>query len=378
VAQENFELHHLPPETAARTWNAAIAGLPQPHALQTWEWAQLKQKFGWQPLALQWRQGERLRAAALVLQRTQPLLGLAALHVLYAPKGPLLDDWGDTALRQRVLADLMQLARRKRALQIKIDPDVPLGQGYPDPAAPEAGLTPHGAVVQAHLCSLGWGYSAEQIQFRNTVLLDLAPQEDALLAGMKPKTRYNIRLAQRKGVTIRTAQPADFPVMYHMYAETAQRDGFIIRGPEYYQTAWMIFTQAGLGEGLLAELDGELLGGVMIFRFGGRAWYIYGMSRPVHREAMPNYLLQWEAICRARLAGCRTYDFWGAPESLDTGDRLMGVYRFKEGWGGVVERTLGAWDYTPSPWLYRLYHTVLPRLLGLLRRRAAGRQFPGG
>jgi lipid II:glycine glycyltransferase (peptidoglycan interpeptide bridge formation enzyme) len=93
------------------------------------------------------------------------------------------------------------------------------------------------------------------------------------------------------------------------------------------------------------------------------------MSRETHREKMPNYLLQWEAMRRAKALGCRTYNLWGAPDVFDESDGLWGVYRFKEGLGGVVSRTIGAWDFTPNPLLYKMYTQVLPRLMDIMRAR---------
>jgi lipid II:glycine glycyltransferase (peptidoglycan interpeptide bridge formation enzyme) len=94
---------------------------------------------------------------------------------------------------------------------------------------------------------------------------------------------------------------------------------------------------------------------------------------------MPNYLLQWEAICLSKSAGCQVYDLWGAPEMLAPDDPLWGVYRFKEGLGGSLTRFLGAWDYPVQPWLYKLYTQTMPRLLAVMRRsgQARTRHFAG-
>jgi lipid II:glycine glycyltransferase (peptidoglycan interpeptide bridge formation enzyme) len=97
------------------------------------------------------------------------------------------------------------------------------------------------------------------------------------------------------------------------------------------------------------------------------------MSRSEHRQKMPNHLLQWEAMQRARAAGCRVYDLWGAPQVFDQSDPLWGVYRFKDGFGGQVVRCLGAWDRPVRPLLYRLYTQALPRLLAMMRRRGKAR-----
>jgi len=352
----------------SKTWNKIIAAFPAPHILQTWQWGQVKSQFGWEPFYKIWGDENQPEAAALILQRTIPLGGFAArLRILYAPKGPLLRDLGDESLRARVLGDLEGFARKQGAILIKIDPDVPLGTGIP--GTDEGRADPIGAAALQDLRWRGWRYSNEQIQFRNTVLIDLNPAEEEILARMKQKTRYNIRLASRKGVTVRVGTPDDYDLLYGMYAETSLRDGFVIRSEEYYQTVWKTFRVAGILEPLIAEVAGEPVAGVMVFRFGGRAYYMHGMSRPVHRNQMPTYLLQWEALRRAKAAGCVVYDLWGAPEIFDESDSMWGVFRFKQGLGGEVLRTIGAYDLPVKPIYYRLYTQILPRILELMRNR---------
>ena len=120
---------------------------------------------------------------------------------------------------------------------------------------------------------------------------------------------------------------------------------------------------------LIAEVEGEPIAAIFLFMFAGRAYYVYGMSRGVHREKMPAYLLQWDAIKRAKAAGCSAYDLWGAPEVFDESDSMWGVYRFKEGLGGEVVRTLGAYDFAPNKLWYKLYAEVMPRVLDVMRSR---------
>ena len=360
-------------------WNALLASLPGAHVLQTWEWGQVKARFGWEPHYQIWRdEKDRVVAAALILQRSLSLGGLGTpMRVLYVPKGPVLD-WSNQLLRQRVLIDLSSLAQRKGAIFIKIDPDVRLGTGFPgQPAAEEECL---GQEISGELQAGGWRLSEEQIQFRNTTLIDITPGEDALLARMKPKTRYNIRLAARKGVTVRPGDQADLEMLYRMYAETSIRDGFVIRDETYYRAVWTTFLQSGIAEPLVAEVGEEAVAAVFIFRFAQKAWYLYGMSREAHREKMPNHLLQWEAMRRARAAGCLVYDLWGAPEAYKESDPLWGVYRFKEGLGGILVRHIGAWDFPVHPLLYRIYTQTLPHLMDVMRQRgkAGLRQQFGG
>ncbi len=363
-----------------QSWNELIASLPLAHLLQTWEWSQVKAKYGWQAMPFVWQDAMgKPVAAAMVLKRSLPVGGFAKkMCVLYIPKGPLMN-WENAALLGHVLDDLQAFAKRQGAIFIKLDPDVVLGTGVP--GTEEAIEFTGGQAVQSELEQRGWKFSQDQIQFRNTVLVDLAPSEDELLRRMKQKTRYNIRLAQKKGVTVRAGTVDDLPLLYRMYAETSVRDGFLIREEGYYQTVWHSFmgvspsvvTLPPFTEPLIAEVDGEPVGAVSMFYFAGQAIYLFGMSRETAREKMPNYLLQWEAIRRAKALGCRIYNLWGAPDEFNESDGLWGVFRFKEGLGGTVSRTIGAWDFTPNPLLYKLYTEVLPRVMDIMRARGKTR-----
>ena len=356
----------------ADSWDSMISGLPGANLLQTWEWAQLKSGIGWEADPRVWRdERDEVCAAAMVLRRRLVLGRFSTgLSVLYVPRGPLFD-WSSAELRVRVMNDLQQLARQTRSIFIKIDPHLRIGTGVPGTEGAqddEIGLAARSELVQR-----GWRFSEEQIQFRNTVILDLEGDEAAWLARMKQKARYNLRLAQRKEVSVRRGGPQDFHHLYRMYAETAVRDGFVIRAEDYYLGVWDTFFQRGMCLPLLAEVDGKLVAGLMLFVFAGKAWYLHGMSRETHREKMPNYLLQWEAMRAAWEMGAREYDLWGAPDVFDESDGMWGVFRFKEGLGGTVVRTLGAWDYSTRPGLYAIYTRVLPRLLELMRRRGRAR-----
>jgi lipid II:glycine glycyltransferase (peptidoglycan interpeptide bridge formation enzyme) len=360
----------------ASQWNDLISGLPGAHVLQTWEWAQVKAKYGWESMSFVWSNTSdrsNIVAAAMVLKRRILIRGFGArLNILYAPKGPLMD-WLHESLRERVLNDLQSFAKQQGAIFLKIDPDVKLGTGVPE--GEEDVIDNGGQAVMSALKRRGWMFSSDQIQFRNTVMIDLSASEDEMRMRMKQKTRYNIRLAGKKGVMVRIGTTDDLPMLYKMYAETSVRDGFVIRDEAYYRTVWQTFMASTMPtcEPLIAEVGGEPVAAIFVFYFAGHAYYIYGMSRNAHREKMPTYLLQWEAMRRAKAAGCALYDLWGAPEVFDESDGMWGVFRFKQGLGGDVLRTLGAWDYTPKPFWYKMYSEFIPRVLDVMRSRGKSR-----
>lgn len=343
-------------------WNAALRVLPAAHVLQTWEWGEFKRSTtGWQPQRLAFERGGQIVALASVgVRRAGPA------RVLYAPKGPALD-YGDSELVGEVLDSLQRLARKQGAIWLKIDPDVMAGTGVPGEAdeAPD----PTGAALTAALTSRGWRFSADQVQFRNTITVELTQSEDDLLAAMGQSTRRKIRIAQKEGVIVRPGSPADLETLYALYRVTGERDGFLIRPPAYYEQAWRAFMQAGLAHALIADVEGQAVAAVILFHFGRTCWYFYGASANQFRDKQPNYLLQWEALRWAKAQGYATYDFWGAPDVFSEDDRMWGVYQFKRGFHGVVTRHIGAWDYAPYPPLYKAYTELMPRVIGRMRRK---------
>jgi peptidoglycan pentaglycine glycine transferase (the first glycine) len=361
------------PITDPATWNALLAGLPAAHVLQTWEWGEFKRaETGWEPerLAFYHDDGTPVAAASVLTRRIGPL------RVMYVPKGPALD-YGDPDRLGAVLAHLEALARQRHAIWLKIDPDVIAGTGIPDdgrnqpdPERPARDDLTGSAVLDA-LRARGWRFSSSQVQFRHTLTLDLAQDEDALLMAMNQGTRRKVRTGEKKGVSVRQASgDADLRTLYALYTITGERQGFLIRPLAYYREAWQRFIEAGLATAFLAEWDGQPLAGLVLFHFGPKAWYFYGMSSNAERNRMPTYLLQWEAIRWARAHGYAVYDFWGAPDVFHEDEPMWGVYRMKDGFGGQVVRHIGAWDYAPLPALYWAYERLMPRVLGLMKRLA--------
>lgn len=324
---------------SATEWEAFLAGHPQSHILQTAAWGELKASFGWEVVRL--REGD---SGVQVLFRPLPL-GRA---LAYVPKGPV------GAWLPSLLPALDRACRGRRAIALKVEPD-----GDPSPEAVH--------LLESH----GFRPGRQTVQPPRTIIIDLTAPEEELLARMHQKTRYNIGLAARKGVTVRPwDDPASFAALMQA---TAARNRFGSHLPEYYRRAYDLFHSSGLCELLVAEAEGVPLAALMVFARGERAWYFYGASSDRERQRMPAYLLQWEAMRWARRKGCTQYDLWGVPDAdpelleaefPQRSDGLWGVYRFKRGFGGRLVRSLGAWDRPYSPLLYGAYRWIASAAAG--------------
>lgn len=355
--------HLIPtPVTDQAAWNAITRSLPYAHILQSWEWGEFKRTTtGWQPERIAFLRDGQPIAAASILTRT-----IGPFAVMYVPKGPALA-YEDAVLAAAVLDHLQHLARKRRAVWLKIDPDVIAATGIP--GEPDDQLSPIGQAVITALKSRGWRFSEDQVQFRNSLVVDLTRTEDEILAAMSQNTRRKVRTGEKKGVSVRSAALADLPLLYDLYRVTGERDNFLIRPFSYYQQAWREFMQAGLAHALIAEADGKAIAHVILFHYGRTCWYFYGASANEERERMPNYLLQWEAMRWAKAQGYQRYDMWGAPDDFVETDSMWGVFQFKQGFRGIVTRHIGAWDFVPSSFLYTAYTRLWPTILNVLRSR---------
>ncbi|MCY4061484.1 MAG: peptidoglycan bridge formation glycyltransferase FemA/FemB family protein [Chloroflexi bacterium] len=340
-------------------WNARLRDLPYAHALQTWEWGEFKRASGpWTPLRLAFERGGRVLAMASLLTRS-----MGPLKVMYVSKGPVLD-YSDTDLAAQVLGELEARAKRFGVVWLKTDPDVIAATGLPKSADDQSHEL--GRAVVGLLRNRGWRFSDSQVQFRNTLSIDLSRSEDEILAAMSGNTRRKIRVAAKKGVVMRTAAVDDLPLLYRLYKITGERDGFLIRPFDYYRLAWEQFMLAGLAQAFIAEYQGAAIAHVILFHFGRKCWYFYGASSNEERARMPNYALQWAAIRWAKAQGYATYDMWGAPDAFDESDSLWGVYQFKRGFRGQLTRHIGAWDFVSHPTMYYIYQQAAPKLMGAI------------
>ena len=346
--------------TDRETWNAQLQRLPYAHILQSWEWGAFKHATtGWQPHRWAFERDGDIVAMCSMGERK-----LGPLSVMYAPKGPAMD-YSDTHLVDSVVDALQEKARQHRAIWLKLDPDVAYATGVPD--EDDDTDCPTGQALRASLQQRGWCFSDDQVQFRNTITIDLTQPEDDILMAMSGNTRRKVRTADKKDVTVRAASLDDLELLYDLYSRTEDRNEFLVRPRDYYLDLWREFMQNDLAHALIAEYEGEALAHVVLFHFGTTCWYFYGASIDKERNRMPTYALQWEALRWAKQQGYATYDMWGAPNEFNEDDPMWGVYRFKRGFRGTVERRLGAWDYAPFPPLYTLYTEAWPRLRDFLR-----------
>jgi peptidoglycan pentaglycine glycine transferase (the first glycine) len=374
--------------TRSSDWDRAIiergGGL-----LQSWRWGEFKKASGWSPSRVMLGHLDALpngqetlsgpSICGQVLFRSVPKLPLP-VSIAYMPRGPVSNRGqgsefdailnvaqGDVYSDGRAMRAFWQRvhteARKHGAVFLKVEPDIPL-----DEHATRAD-------VDRYMQALGFRPSG-RLQPARTIVLDIDRSEDDLLKEMKPKTRYNLRLAGRRGVQVRRAETLDdLRTFYTLLEVTGDRDEFGIHTFPYYEQLWRTFGPEGDNSVLvlLAEHPDEAeraqgpVAGLLALRFGREAIYMYGASAIRGREHMPNYLLQWEAIRWAKEHGCARYDFWGIPDAptdeagegevspINARSGLRGVYWFKKGFGGREIEYPGAYDYVYNPLLYKIW-----------------------
>lgn len=293
--------------------------------LQSREWGAMQESLG----VKTWRIEEG-DAVALVLKRQLPL----GRSWLYVPRGPI-GNFGE-AMQQR----LIELGEEENAIFVRVDPAIQT----PLPAP--------------------WRKAEREVQPRNTLTLDLAKSEKELLAGMHQKTRYNIRLAQKKGVRVRFSKDANaIEHFLKLSKDVSGRSTFSYHPDEYYRAViGLDFTELAL-----AEYEGEVLAAHIIISFGDTVTYVHGASSSKSREVMAPHMLQWETIKRAKEKRFAKYDFFGiAPEGAYTHHPWAGITRFKLGFGGARVDYIGAYDLVLNESLYHLFNAAR-RFKSLLR-----------
>lgn len=317
-------------------WDDAAARSPGGHVLQSSAWAQIRAAQGWRPEFV--RIGDPL-PVALVLWRRVPVFG----EIAYVPRGPIVAP-GDMDGLAHSLDVLSALARERGALFLKVDPE----------------LTPEEAAEP--LRHAGFRRAADIQPVLATLVLDLRPDEDAILAGLEKDTRWSVRQATKRGVEIREgADDAALRAFYDLYRVTGSRARFITRTWDYYALVWRTLIGAGLARLRLAYVEGRAVAAAMTWRCGERELYMYGASNDEGRKRYASYGLQWECITAAKSSGALTYDLGGIPvDPSRKDDPMYGPYLFKKGFGGTPRAYVGAHDSVARELRYRAYLAAEP------------------
>lgn len=356
--------------------------------LQSSFWAAFKASFGWRAYAFhfQAKGDERSRGLSVLLRRL-PL----GLSFAYVPHGPDIDT--PSHEQGRLLIDLARGLRKELptgCLFLRFDPswheseaqaagpaagEADDAQAAGDSAADAGSVAGSVAMPPARRNVARPVYAkplrkGSDVQPPDTVLIDLSQSHDELLAGMKSKWRYNIKLAEKKGVAVADEGLAALDEFYALYTATSKRDGIALHPKAYYRRLFEL-AAADMGapranEGSpradlrlwVARHEGQALAAIVTLFYGEEAVYLYGASGDEKRNLMPAYALQWAAMRAAKEAGCLRYDLYGIPPADDPAHPMAGLYRFKTGFGGELLHYAGSWDYVYRPLIYAILRTL--------------------
>lgn len=321
--------------------------------LQSSAWGELKRRTGWKPYAFSTQTADGSDLHLLVLVRKLAHF-LPMAYVPWGPDSPFFDEHPE------------QLAGFLRELSDELVGYLPMGTFFIRYDLPQA----KGAPLGRSLHTIRF-----HVQPDCTTILDITPSLDEILAGMKKKTRYNIRLAEKKGLIISDETDENGLKVWHkMLQQTAQRDGILIHNFSYYNQFTQLYKEKE-GE-LSAHLylarskEGVPLAGILVIYYKSRATYLYGASANTGRELMPSYALQWHAIQKAKEAGIIDYDFFGIPRPEEKESSSMsGLWNFKVGFGGAILVRAGARDYAISKVAYPLFRQIEGARQWMIRSR---------
>lgn len=326
---------------------------------QTSFWSGLKSRLGWQAMAFDIEADDVSAGDVLVLARE---IG-GGNFVAYSPFGP--EKLPDSDRRGEYLAALS--AELKPLLGnpcIFIRWDLPWISPYAEEedSFDEDGYWRGPPEPRLRELRMNWGVAEVGLRKAptdilppDTITLDLNGEEEGILGRMRPKTRYNIGLASRRGVGVREGGGSDLGIWQKLYDQTARRNGIVAHGPRYFESLLSMGRSDAEAKLLIAEKNGKPLAAMFLSSSADRATYLYGASSGEERNLMAPYALQWEAIKRARKKGCTSYDLFGIAPRPDPEHPLYGLYRFKSGFGGALVHRQGAWDYPYDEAAYRVY-----------------------
>lgn len=325
-------------------YTSFVESHPKGHVLQTLEWAKVKGD-NWEHVYVMVEDQGEIKASMLLLIRKLPIIGK---NMIYSPRGPVCD-MHDMAVLRFLMDEVKKLARQRNAIMLKIDPDIKA-----DDKETVENLKTLGFVQNQEALNF------EGIQPRFVFRLDITPSLDELMANFHSKTRYNIRLAEKKGVVVRMGTRKDLPIFHEIMEITGLRDNFVVRPLSYFEKMYDCLSDKGYLELALAEYQGQVISGIICLFCGDKCWYLYGASSNEHRNVMPNYLLQWEMIKRAKERGCTMYDFRGVSGDINPDNPLYGLYRFKKGFNGEFTEFIGEFDLILNPMWYTIWKKAVP------------------
>ena len=317
-------------------YEAFVQSHPKGNFVQSYLWGKQKPMWQWDAIAVRGEDGA-IRGSLAVMTRKVPGIGRT---LMYGCRGPVCD-LDDRETFSQLLDGARALAKKYKSYVIKIDPDVPSSN----------------TAFSSMLQSFGFrakegGKNFEAIQPRYVFRLNVEGKtEEELLANFHQKWRYNIRLAERKGVTVRVCGKEMVPAFSDLMLTTGVRDGFVTRKPEYFAA---MLDNLGEHARLYMAFDPNdtPIAGTLAIHYGDKVWYLYGASSNEHRNLMPNYLLQWRMMQWAVETNCRIYDFRGVSGDVSEDNPLYGLFRFKQGFGGNFTEFVGEMDLVLSPVIY--------------------------
>ena len=305
-------------------WQQMVEAASPAGFMQSLDWAVFKEKQGLSVVQFKIMQNDKLVGGALGYYSQRNI----GARLLVSPEGPVLP-WADAKLTDscmRALTTSVESFCRDNALSAwRIEPRLDAGS------------------LDAPLPAVLRNFKAAPIELvpKETLYLDISPDEATLSAQLHHKARYNIKLAIRQGVTVRELEADDYDSLDSFYAiltEAAQRDDFFLEPKAFFVDLIETYPHLSI---LLAEHEGDVIGVLMTIRCGPRVTYLYGGVGNLKRNLMAGYLLQWQAICAARTAGATTYDFYGYIEEEDPNHLYCQFSQFKKKFGGVPKRFCG-------------------------------------
>lgn len=324
-------------EKTLQEYEDFVQGHPKGNFAQSYFWSKQKSMWTWRAIACRGEDGA-IKGTVSFLIRKMPGFGRS---MMYASRGPVCDIH-DYDTMNELFAAAKELAKEFKAYVIKIDPDVP---------SSETEFADYMKQYGFRVKEGGVRFEAIQPKYVFRLYLN-GRNEEELMASFHQKTRYNIRLAERKGVEVRICGKEMIPAFSKLMLETGVRDGFVTRPQAYFENML-----DNLGEHCrlyMAFVGDKPIAGTLAIWYGDKVWYLYGASSNEDRNYMPNYLLQWSMIRWAVEKGSRVYDFRGVPGDVGEDHPLYGLVKFKRGFNGDYTEFVGEMDLVLSPFFYRV------------------------